>query len=74
MQWRPTLNRESKMNMMSLPAIVGISFGVAIVMTFSKKSREQSGLKRLLNFVMGFVAMLAVLIAVNFGIYYSNQP
>ncbi|MGO4451087.1 hypothetical protein AB4Y96_19400 [Phyllobacterium sp. TAF24] len=61
------------MNMMSLPAILGISAGAAIVTTFSKKNREKTAAKRALLFVGGFAATLVVLLALNFGIYYSKN-
>jgi hypothetical protein len=61
------------MNMMSLPAILGISVGAALVISFSKKNREKSAGKRLLMFIGGFAVTLAALLALNFGIYYSKM-
>lgn len=61
------------MNMMSLPAILGISIGAAIAISFSKKNREKTTGKRLLIFVGGFAITLVALLALNFGIYYSKM-
>ncbi|QND51521.1 hypothetical protein HB779_06110 [Phyllobacterium sp. 628] len=61
------------MGMMSLPAILGISFGSAIVIALSKTNREKGALKKLLIFLGCFALTLVVLLAINFGIYYVNH-
>jgi len=65
---------EPSMQIMSVPAVVGISFGVAIAVTFAKKNRERSKGQKAWLFLRGFLAALAALLLVNFGIfYYQNR-
>ncbi|KAA3511450.1 MULTISPECIES: hypothetical protein [Agrobacterium] len=59
--------------MMSLPAIVGISLGVAGVVAFSRKKQPQSTLKKIGVFLLASIGMLVVMLAVNFAIFYAAQ-
>lgn len=58
------------MQIMSLPAIVGLSLGAAIAMTLSKRNRESSKGRKTWLFVCGFTGTLVALLLLNFGIYY----
>ncbi|MCL6652813.1 hypothetical protein A6R70_10995 [Agrobacterium rubi] len=60
------------MTMLSLPAILGISLGSAGYVAFSRKNKPWSFLKRLGYFIAVSMAILLVMLAVNFGLYYSN--
>lgn len=59
--------------MMSLPAIIGISLGVAGVVAFGRKTQPQSTLKKIGVFILATVGMLAIILAVNFAMFYANH-
>ncbi|MEB2846033.1 hypothetical protein GAO09_19250 [Rhizobiales bacterium RZME27] len=59
--------------MMSLPAIVGISLGASAFAAFTGKNRHKPFGRRMLYFVGGFIATIALLIAVNFGLYVMSR-
>ncbi|OLP46738.1 hypothetical protein BJF95_15580 [Rhizobium oryziradicis] len=59
---------------MSLPAIIGISLGVAGVVAFSRKPQPYSALKKIGVFILATVGMLAIMLAVNFAMFYANHP
>ncbi|WP_430262179.1 hypothetical protein [Neorhizobium sp. DAR64862/K0K3] len=58
-------------DMMSLPAIIGISAGAAGVVAFSRKKQPQSLLKKIGVFFLAFIGTLVVMLAVNFAIFYA---
>lgn len=58
------------MQIMSAPAVVGLSVGASLVVTFSKKHRDKTASKKLLVFLAGFFTTLFALLAFNFAIYY----
>ncbi|MBB3945382.1 hypothetical protein GGQ73_001315 [Rhizobium skierniewicense] len=58
--------------MLSLPAIIGISFGAAGYAAFSRKNKPWSFLKRLGYFIAASLIILLFMLAVNFGLYYMN--
>ncbi|MDX3806443.1 hypothetical protein ACXIUS_02560 [Bosea thiooxidans] len=61
------------MKLLSIPAIMGLSFGAALVSSFlSKKHRDKSLGQKLVVFLGGFALTLIVLLALNFGIYWFN--
>ncbi|MGV2124709.1 hypothetical protein ACQZ4R_16650 [Agrobacterium vitis] len=61
------------MKMLSLPAILGISLGAAGFAAFSRKNKPWSALKRIGYFIVVAIGILLVMLALNFGIYYSNR-
>ncbi|MGN8024310.1 hypothetical protein ACTJJ7_26730 [Phyllobacterium sp. 22229] len=61
------------MNLMSVPAVAGISIGAAIAVTFNKKNRQKTAGGKAIIFIGSFLVTLAALLALNFGIYYSNS-
>ena len=58
--------------MMSLPAILGISLGAAGFAAFSRKNKPWSALKRIGYFIVAAIGIMMAMLAVNFGLYYSN--
>jgi ABC-type Fe3+-siderophore transport system permease subunit len=60
--------------MMSLPAIIGISLGAAGIVAFGRKTPPWSTFKKIWVFIVALIGMLAILLAINFAIFYSNHP
>lgn len=61
------------MQLMSMPAVAGISLGVAIATIFSAKHRRKPAGEKTLTFLGSFLATVFGLFALNFGIFYF-QP
>ncbi|NRP20303.1 hypothetical protein LPJGGPFB_03562 [Ensifer adhaerens] len=61
------------MQLMSMPAVAGISLGVAIATVFSRKHRGKPGGERTLAALGSFLATLLALLALNFGIFCLQQ-
>ncbi|MBP1871543.1 hypothetical protein J2Z19_001255 [Ensifer adhaerens] len=61
------------MQLMSMPAVAGISLGVAIATIFSRKHRGKPGGERTLAALGSFLATLLGLLALNFGIFCLQQ-
>lgn len=61
------------MQLMSMPAVAGISLGVAIATLFSARHRSRPFGEKTLTFLGSFLATLFGLFVLNFGVYYF-QP
>jgi hypothetical protein len=59
--------------MMSLPAIVGISLGAAGVVAFGRKTPPWNTLKKIGIFLLSSIGTMAILLAVNFAMFYTSQ-
>ncbi len=61
------------MQLMSMPAVAGISLGVAIATVFSGKHRAKPAGEKTLTFLGSFLATVFGLFVLNFGVFYF-QP
>lgn len=62
------------MQLMSMPAVAGISLGVAIATIFSRKHRGKPAGERALVSLGSFLATLLALLVLNFAIFCLQQP
>lgn len=61
------------MQLMSMPAVAGISLGVAIASIFSGKHRGKPAGEKTLTFLGSFLATLFGLFVLNFGVFYFQS-